>query len=307
MNRVSLTHIPSNKYEIVLEELEARREDVLPMVFGTRTAAIAETAWMEADDESHLWLRYERAERSCLLGLRIQGSALWFSSVLPSGWDDRFEIFGEAIPQVVNWFRDQSEYEYLYGKLDASDTPATVLSGYLPALLSNGFQTEYRMWMRRPEDADRPHPISLPEGYTQDHFHDDNLDEVAELVSAVYESEGVDFSLADAREEVEGVQADELFRRSAMPIREGQGQLVGVAWCYGWDPCYPGEICVRKDHQGAGLGRYLLNECVLQLMDAMPGTPIDMCTCREWTKAVRLYESYGFVPTDTWVYVSLSR
>ena len=305
MNR--LHQINSDNFAQFTEKLVAAQSHFLPMVFGTCKEAEKQTVGLSNFDGDYLFLLDELAPDYCLYALHRQGGALWFSLILPSDWDTRFEIFAASLPRLVDWFKMQQDYQYLYGKMEAPDTPPTLLEGYLPSFLHNRFKTEYRMWLQRSRELPLPPALALPAPFSRESFQDGLIDEVAGLVAEVFSSENVDFSFADAREEIAGLLGDELFRRSAMLIRDKAGQLIAVGWCMGAPESYPGEIVVRQDYQGRGLGRYLLNECIRSLASASPDQDIKMCTCREWTKAVRLYESYDFSPCDFWTYISFGK
>ena len=163
-----LSQIVSGNFKRFFDKLKDGQHHFLPMIFGTWKEAQNQTAWLETYDDQFLWLFHDLGTDHCLYAFPKQGKALWFSFVLPSDWNRRFEIFDSSLPQILSWFKAEEKYQYLYGKMEAQDTPPTLLDGYLPSFLRNEFKTEYRMWMKRPSDLPIPPTIDLPPTFYQE-------------------------------------------------------------------------------------------------------------------------------------------
>ncbi|NKB68451.1 MAG: GNAT family N-acetyltransferase [Candidatus Latescibacteria bacterium] len=303
----TLQPLNADNFALFSNQVPAGQDAFLPMIFGTRKEAQKQTQWLSAYDPDHLYLVDDQGSAPCLYALRRQGEALWFSFIQPANWAARFDIFADSLPRLLALFNQQRDYQYLYGKMESADTPPTLLPGYLPEFLRHRFKTEHRMWLRRSNKLPVPPALDLPTAFTQNRFADKLVPEIADLVAEVFTREEVDFSVDDAREELESLLGDELFRQSAMLLRNTAGQLVAAGWCMGKEQTYPGEMVVLQEYQGQGLGRYLLTQCIRTLAQVSPDQDIELCTCREWTKAVRLYEQYDFAPYDFWTYISFRR
>ncbi|QOY38341.1 hypothetical protein AWH56_012880 [Anaerobacillus isosaccharinicus] len=103
--------------------------------------------------------------------------------LLPSHWENRFEIIEKSISNLKHWFRVEEISTKLiiqsleYGEIEYYPT----LSHYIiPTLIRNGFLPKYRMYMRRV-----PQPLQTkmktPEGYKIINYTDDLLPDLLQF------------------------------------------------------------------------------------------------------------------------------
>ncbi|MBI1930076.1 GNAT family N-acetyltransferase, partial [Candidatus Poribacteria bacterium] len=230
---------------------------------------------------------------------------LWIELMLPSDWNRRFEIVEMSLPNLIDWYWKQKPYQYLYAEMSGAEPRyPTVEIAALPIFLKHPFKTEYRMSMKRDGTLPMPEFLPMPDGFKQERYADAAFDELTALASEVYTRENVDHSLNDAVRSIGPEVNDPEFRDSAILVRNDSGKLVGAVWCN--RDCL-GELVVLQEYQGKGLGRYLFNESLRFIAEKHPGQDIYVGTCREWKKAVRLYEKYDFVPHKCWLYLSLNK
>ena len=298
-----------DSFSTFTQELKLGLDDYLPMVFGTKTESLKKTEWMNAFDDGYYWLIDDLDPGRCSYLLRkAEGSnALWFSFIMPSDWKRRFDIFHGSLPGVIAWFDSVSEYGYLYATMGTPETPPTLLEAFLPTFLRNGFSAEYRMAMKREGSLPVPEGLPLPDGVTRQGYSEGMVDEIAALNSRVFEEEGFSFSHEDAKRYVSRCAEKDLFKRSAVFLRDQRGRLAGFVWVEDSDGPYLGEFIVDHTHQGKGLGRYLLNEAIRFVGESYPGQDMRLGTGRELKRAVRLYEAYGFAPYDFGINLNLRK
>lgn len=300
--------VTSDNFYDFVEKLKSCRINYLPMIAGTLKAAREQSDWLETYDDRYLWLIDDIGDGQwCLYVLKKAPPALWLSAVLPSDWPNRFEILGASFPRLIDWFRARENDQYLYGQIDGPDAPLTMLESFLPIFLRNGMKPEYSMWMVRDGNLPVPDEITCPDEFTMERYPDHGLDELASLVSDVFQQMDVDFSLDDARSELLEARKHETFHDSAVLVRDESGRLAGAYYSVISSQPDVGELVVRQEYQGMGLGRFLFNEAIRFIALQHPGQDIRLGTCREWTRAVRLYERYGFEPAEKWTYLSLNK
>ena len=288
-------------------KLQAGQTHYLPMIFGTVKESIKQTKWLETFDDQYVWLIDELEEGNCLFALGKYEQALSITLMLPSDWSNRFTILESSIPNLIGWFVKRNAYQYLWAQMGEDRFPPTLIVSALPTFLKNGFRPEYRMTMKRDGKLPIPAALSLPEGVTREKYLEKNLDEIAFLISDVYAKEGVDYSFSEAKADLIGYAENELFQKSATFLRNGEGELVGGICCGINEHPYIGEFVVSQKYQGRGLGQYLLNESIRLLAKLYPEQAISLSTCREWKRAVNLYEKYDFSPDKFWINLSLNK
>ncbi|MBI1928262.1 GNAT family N-acetyltransferase [Candidatus Poribacteria bacterium] len=290
------------------EKLRIGQKDYLPMIFGTVKESIKQTEALEKLDEPYIGLVDNLDKENCVYTLRRAENALWIALILPSNWEKRFTIFEASLPNLMTWFMQQAGYQYLYAEIrEKAPRFPTVTNDLLPIFLKNGFKPEYRMLMKRHGKLPIPDALPLPEGFTQEGYAEKNFDEIAAFVSDVYTRENVGYDLDAAKKWIGQDTKNEIFVRTAKLLRDGKGTLVGAGWCGSGDAPDIGELVVSQEYQGKGLGTYLLNEAIRFLAERYPGKDIYLGTCREWKKALNLYEKYDFVPERFWTWLNLNK
>lgn len=290
-----------------IERLEVGLESYLPMIYGTKTEALKHTTLVF--DDQYYWLIDDMGDQSCLYLMRKADDrhALWFSFIMPSDWNARFDIFDASLPHLIQWFHDNENYRYLYGKMDVEQTPPTLLKAFLPTFIRNGFNTEYGMGMIRDGQLPVPDAQPLPEGIKHVPYAENMVDEIARLNSEVFEAQGVSFSFENAKRYIGRCVTKDLFQKSAILLQNGKNELVGFVWCEDYDGPHLGEFIVSQPYQGKGLGRYLFTEMLRFMSEYFPGQDMHLGTAREWRRAVRLYEGYDFVPCDFGINLNLRK
>jgi DNA-binding transcriptional MerR regulator/GNAT superfamily N-acetyltransferase len=289
--------------------LQNGREVYLPMIFGTTAESTQQTGWLDGYSDQYAYLVDSQPEGECVYAMRRADhrAALWFSLILPSNWDLRFRLLDQSLPNLIEWFRNNDTYRYLFAQLGLDNTPPTVQDAFLPIFLKHGFNTEYRMGMHRPAQLEMPERIPVPEGVVESDYDDEMRDELAMFAHQVYTAEGVSYSLESAQRCVWRDIEDDHFTEAATFLRTEAGELVGAIWWSADEEPYLGEFLVAKACQGRGYGRYLLNKAIRHMTRRYPSKGIRLGTCREWTRARALYESYGFLPDRMYTNLNLPK
>lgn len=289
--------------------LEAGRKTYLPMIFGTTTESTQQTAWLDQFDDQYAYLIDTLPDGECTYVLRRTDhrAAIWFSLIMPSNWDQRFDLLDASLPNVLAWFNEQDAYRYFYAQLGLDNSPPTFLDAFLPSMVKYGFNTEYRMNMHRVASSPTPDALPLPKDVEEITYTDDMCDDVIQLAHEVYTAEGVNYSLENARRYVSRYVADDWFQESATFLRSEDGTLVGVIWWGVDEEPHLGEFLVAKPYQGRGYGKYLLNKTIRHIKRRFPKKSIRLHTCREWVRARSLYETYGFVPNQFYTNLNLPK
>ena len=304
-----IQQINTNNFAEFLKRLEAGRKHYLPMIFGTSIESTQQTTWLDQFDDQYAYLIVTLPHGECTYVLRRADhrAAIWFSLILPSHWDQRFDLVDASIPHVLTWFNEQDTYRYFYAQLGLDNTPPTFLESFLPSLLKHGFNTEYRMNMHRAANLPAPDPLPLPKDVEEVTYTDNMRDEVIQLAHEVYTAEGVNYSLENARRCVERDIASDWFHESATFLRTSDGSLIGAIWWGVDEEPHLGEFLVAKPHQGKGYGKYLLNKTIRHIKRRFPQKSIRLGTCREWARARSLYETYHFVPDQLYTNLNLHK
>ena len=294
----TIQSITDHTFSDFIDRLQDGRKCYLPMIFGTTAESIRQTEWLDAYDDQYAYLIHPLPGGECTYALRRADhrAALWFSLILPSDWDRRFDLLDASLPGLINWFMTNDTYRYLYAQLGLDNTPPTILGTFLPIFLGHGFNAEYRMDMHRPPGLAMPDQMTVPAGVVETAYTDGMHDELAAFAHTVYTAEGVSYSLENARRCVGRDLEDDFFRESATFLRNEEGELVGAIWWSADEEPYLGEFLVARSCQGRGYGRYLLTKAIRHMKRRFPQKSIRLGTCREWVRARALYEAYGFVP-----------
>lgn len=293
-NVLSLTE---NTFPEFTDRLQNGRKFYLPMIFGTTAESIKQTEWLDDFSDQYAFLIDHLSGGECTYVLRRADhrAALWFSLILPSDWDQRFDLLDASLPNLIEWFKNNDTYRYLFAQLGLDNTPPTILDTFLPMFLRHGFNTEYRMDMHRPAGLAMPHQMPVPKGVVETEYTDEMRDELAIFAHQVYTAEGVYYSLENAQRCVWRDIEDDFFHESATFLRNDEGELVGAIWWSADEEPYLGEFLVAKACQGRGYGRYLLNKTIRHMTRRFPKKSIRLYTCREWVQARILCETYGFL------------
>lgn len=305
----SIQNISERDFDAFTDRLKTGRKTYLPMILGTSMASTKQTEWLDAFNDQYAYLIDPVSDGDCVYVLRRADprAALWFSLILPSDWDRRFEILDLSLPNLIGWFRGNDSYRYLFAQLGRDDTPPTVLEAFLPTFQRHGFNTEFRMDMHRPTGLALPDQMAVPDGVEETTYSEDMREELAVFAHEVYTAAGVNYSLESARRcvwrDIEG----DLFQESATFLRDGDGKLVGAIWWSADEEPYLGEFIVDRARQGQGYGRYLLNKAIRHMTRRFPNKRIRLNTCREWARARSLCESYGFLPDRMYTNLNLPK
>lgn len=228
----TITELSPKAYDAFTERLQDARSFYLPMVFGTTKRSLEETTWLDSYSEQYAYVVDDHPEAGCAYVLRRADhrAALWFSFILPFDWSRRHEILDASLPNLIAWFGANDTYRYLFAQLDRDDAPPTFLESFLPTFLRHGFNSEYRLDMRRPGPAGLPEKLPLPRGVSEHDYAEGMGEEITALAHKVYTLEGVNYSLESASRCVSRDIEDEMFSETATFLRNDKGELVGGIW-----------------------------------------------------------------------------
>lgn len=233
--------------------------------------------------------------------------------ILPSSWGRRVEIIEESFPHVIEWFRKEAtSIRFLvqvleYGELKVFPT----LDQYIiPTLLKNGFQLEYKMYLRRDDNEPLTLKYQLPAGLKRVEKSENLLERAIDFY---YNNSFTDYLINCSKEEVERFFAtDSLFEKTAVFIENEADEIVAGIFSTHDDGSYiyPGSywmenFAVHPDYLELDLGKYLLQEELKLLHDIYSSEDVIAYVTRDSKKAVAIYESLDFVPFEFWVDANL--
>ncbi len=229
--------------------------------------------------------------------------------ILPSSWERRVQIVEKSFSNFIKWFREEDSSEKFmiqileYGEFQLLPT----LSHYIiPTLLKNQFETKYKMYMRRDRTVLISSEVKLAPEFTKVEYNDGMLDEIIDFY---YNNHFENYLINCSEEEVrEFSQTEELFKKSAMFIKNKEGKIVAGIFSTKDDGSviYPGSFwmenfAVHSEYDDQDLGKYLLSEQIKLLASLYPDQDAIAYISREYRKAVRDYEFLNFVPFEFWV------
>jgi hypothetical protein len=233
------------------------------------------------------------------------------SLILPSSWDKRFEIVEKSICNIKEWFlKEDSSKKFIiqsleYGEIEYYPT----LSHYLiPTIIRNGFEPQYRMYMKRPAAALTDKNIQLKEGlelvgYSEDIFNG--------IIDFYYKDESAKnnmyFSNCEYNEFLEIMQLDFTIK-SARFIKNTKGAIIaGIIPSIDSGKVWIDNFSIHPDYDKDGISEYLLGETIKQMSKTCSEDGIYIYLNRNCRNAIAACTAKDFAPFEFWVDMTLQR
>ena len=205
------------------------------------------------------------------------------------------------------------DYEYILDKLlkylrtisknNESIVIGEVLETYVPFYKSRGYEIEEKeFWMIRPTEQLE---AIVPDNYESKPVVDEDKDEIADIIIAAYKAnpcyktvdsknryvEHVEFVLKDNKEN------EVLYNSSRVVVHKDTNEIVGVCLHMEFEG-FPliMSLVVRPDHQGKGIGSYLLRHSISYSSTKYTATRLSVI---HNNSAVDVYEHMGFIKNKT--------
>jgi ribosomal protein S18 acetylase RimI-like enzyme len=199
-------------------------------------------------------------------------------------------------------------------KISQSDKPIVVqevIDSYVPYYLKQGLSIyEEGHWMIR---ATEPIKAVCPDEYLAMPVTEEDESKIAEVILSAYEA-NPHFKNVDTMENYikhvhhfvkDYKDNDTLYNSSKKIVHKKTNEIVGSCLHMEFEG-YPliMSLAVKPDHQGKGLGRFLLNHSISYSSKGYPATRLYVF---KENPAIHLYESVGFVKNGTLVDLHLMK
>lgn len=225
--------------------------------------------------------------------------------LLPSHWEDRFEIIDKSISNLKHWFLAEENSSKLiiqsleYGEIEYYPT----LSHYIiPTLIRFGFLPKYRMYMRR-EPQLLQTKMRIPEEYTIINYTDDNLPELLQFYFENKEIKEFYYFSNVTETEFKDKFINDFTRTYTRIMKDPKGNII-AAVIPGNDR---GEIWIDNftvHPKVNGISEFLLNQT---LNDIDPTDDVYVYINRDCKGTVAACQKYNFQPFEFWTDLILEK
>jgi len=307
--------INENNFELFSKSIEAGLESFIPMLAFVKNSCHDFNRYKKYNPQTVYLIDYV-GEDHCLYhlySLKGDEKTLRTTLILPSSWDRRFEIIEKSLPNVKAWFLQQDQYrDFLiqvleYGEIEYYPT----LSYYIvPTIVKNGFEPQYKMYMKNDGGDHSLEKPELPLGYSYDKFNSQML---GELLSFYYDQGHGEYVIDYTKEELMELSKDDFFQASLTLIRDNGGSIRGAVmgarddyWNDG-TRVWMGNFAVSKGEHEERLAYCLLSKQLSVYSNLSPQGDIIAYLDRKYQKVFRIYEKFGFVPFEFWIDAKLKK
>lgn len=233
------------------------------------------------------------------------------SLILPSGWHERFGIVEESIKNLKDWFfkEDSSERFIIqsleYGEIEYYPT----LSHYLiPTIIRNGFEPQYRMYMKRTAGTIADKTVELKEGLELVGYSENILDAIIDFY---YKNESAKnamyFSNCEYSEFSEIMQQDFAIKNARF-IKNTEGAIIaGIIPSIDSGKIWIDNFSIHPDYDKDSVSEYLLSETIQYMFKNCSEEDIYIYLNRDCRNAISACTEKGFVPFEFWVDMTLYR
>ncbi|MDP4087777.1 MAG: hypothetical protein Q8930_00750 [Bacillota bacterium] len=231
--------------------------------------------------------------------------------ILPSSWDKRFEIVEKSIPNIKEWFlNEDSSKKFIiqsleYGEIEYYPT----LSHYLiPTIIRNGFEPEYRMYMKRSLSLPFDEVHGLEEGLELLGYSEDILEDI---INFYYKDESAKnpmyFSNCPYDELTELIRQDFTINNAKF-IKTAKGDIIaGVIPSLDSGKLWLDNFTVHPDYDKDNISQFLLRETLLHLSTSCSEETVYIYLNRGCHKEIASCAGNSFVPFEFWVDMTFQR
>lgn len=229
--------------------------------------------------------------------------------ILPSSWEQRFEIIEESIVNLKEWFLSEDTSKRFiiqsleYGEVEYFPT----LSHYLiPTIIRNGFCPKYRMYMKRKKGQELPSDDIGLDGYSLVDYTGDMVGRVIDYYFSA-QNDSQSYFTNCTKDELKEMLQDEFTKKHSKFVIDDSGKIIaGIIPSIDDDKIWIDNFMVLEEYDNYIIPRYMLSKALKSIL-ADGDEDIYIYLNRDCYKEVAVCNDYGFRAFEFWTDMILER
>ncbi|WBW97791.1 hypothetical protein [Oceanirhabdus sp. W0125-5] len=236
-----------------------------------------------------------------LFSMKSNPSMLMTTMIIPSDFNNRYEIVEKSIKNILKWMHEETEYKTFkiqileFGEVQIYPTLAYYL---IPLLKKENFKPHYPLYLKSNTKTNLS-TYTLNKNFNMKIGKENAFEDVLDFY---YTNSFDHYYICDTAEELHELKDDPLFYESLITIRNSDDTIIASVFAgLDDDKLWIDNFVVANNYVNSYIGPYLLTEEMKFLKSKYEDNEIFIYTFREYSKSISQYNECGFMGFEYWV------